>query len=68
MESEAALVNALAKVGPVTVAIYAGQQSFRLYSGSFYNEPKGSNGYYLLNHAVAAVGYGWLWKQRSGGL
>ena len=58
MGSEAALVNAIASVGPVSIAIDAGQQSFQFYSSGIYNEPKCANTYYLLNHAVAAVGYG----------
>jgi len=54
--SENDLTNALARVGPVSVAIDAGSSSFRRYrSGVHYSRSCSSR---RLNHAVLAVGYG----------
>merc|ERR1711931_182144 len=54
--SENDLTNALARVGPVSVAIDASANSFRRYrSGIHYSRSCSSR---RLNHAVLAVGYG----------
>jgi len=55
---EDALVNALASVGPIAIAIDASQFSFQFYSGGVYVEEDCRNGDYDLDHAVLAVGYG----------
>ncbi|XP_005355368.1 cathepsin L1-like [Microtus ochrogaster] len=54
--SEAALMNAVATVGPVSVGIDSHHYSFRFYSGGMYYEPNCSSS--KLDHAVLVVGYG----------
>jgi len=54
--SESALKEAVAKIGPISVAINAGQSSFHNYRSGVYDDPDCSA--YLLNHAVLVVGYG----------
>jgi len=66
--SEYAIKVAVATIGPIAVGISGYMNSFRLYSGGIYDDPKCGT---KLNHAVLIVGYGtedgknyWLVKNR----
>ncbi|KFM79650.1 Cathepsin S, partial [Stegodyphus mimosarum] len=54
--NEQALKQAVAIIGPISVAIDGGQETFHNYRGGIYDEPKCSNS--ELDHAVTVVGYG----------
>lgn len=56
--NEQALTKAIALKGPVSVAIDASQESFRLYDGGVYDEPNCGNQEENLDHGVLVVGYG----------
>lgn len=53
--SERALQQAIAQMGPISVAIDASHSSFQFYSEGVYLEPECSSD--ELDHAMAAVGY-----------
>jgi len=52
---ESALQQAVATVGPVSVAIDASQYTFQLYKSGVYDEAACSS--FMLDHGVLAVGY-----------
>ncbi|XP_062587982.1 procathepsin L-like, partial [Saccostrea cucullata] len=70
-QSESALQEAVASVGPISVAIDAGHKSFHLSKRGVYSEPACSST--KLDHGVLAVGFGskgsedyWLVKNSWG--
>lgn len=55
---ERKLMQAIAIKGPISIAIDASQESFRLYDGGVYDEPACGNQQENLDHGVLVVGYG----------
>jgi len=53
---ELALTEAIANVGPISVAIDASHESFQFYSSGVYDEPNCSN--VNVDHTLTIVGYG----------
>ncbi|KAG5271082.1 hypothetical protein AALO_G00175700 [Alosa alosa] len=65
--SETDLAAAVAQVGPVAVAVDAGQQTFHFYKRGLYYDPACNPR--ALNHAILAVGYtqnAWIVKNSWG--
>jgi len=56
--SESDLENAIATIGPISVAIDASRLSFQFYQSGVYDESRCKNGLDDLDHGVLAVGYG----------
>ncbi|CAF0775160.1 unnamed protein product [Adineta steineri] len=70
---EAALQQAVATIGPISVSIDASHSSFHLYESGVYNEPTCLKTLLDLDHAVLLIGYGtegdddyWLVKNSWG--
>ncbi|CAF3720072.1 unnamed protein product [Adineta steineri] len=70
---EAALQQAVATIGPISVLVDASHSSFHLYESGVYNEPTCIQTMYHLDHAVLLIGYGtegdndyWLVKNSWG--
>nr|CAX72658.1 Cathepsin L precursor [Schistosoma japonicum]CAX74801.1 Cathepsin L precursor [Schistosoma japonicum] len=70
---ERALMNAVATIGPVSVAINAGLSSFSMYKSGIYSDPECASASEDLDHGVLLVGYGiedgkpyWLIKNSWG--
>jgi len=69
---ESSLLDAVANVGPVAVAVDATHYGFQMYSDGVYNEPNNCGGM-MVNHSAMVIGYGteggadyWLVKNTWG--
>nr|XP_004656921.2 procathepsin L-like [Jaculus jaculus] len=62
--NEAALMNAVATVGPISAAINMAFESFQFYTGGIYYEPGCTDTF--VNHAVLVVGYGFEGEESDG--
>lgn len=58
--NEEALIDAIANVGPISVAIDASLETFGFYANGVYYDDNCKNDTDSLDHAVLAVGYGTL--------
>ncbi|XP_032740517.1 cathepsin R-like isoform X2 [Rattus rattus] len=63
-ESEDILMEAVATIGPISVAVDASFNSFGFYKKGLYDEPNCSNN--TVNHAVLVVGYGFEGNETDG--
>ncbi|XP_050000005.1 cathepsin 8-like isoform X2 [Alexandromys fortis] len=63
-ENEEALMHAVAIIGPISVGIDASHESFKLYRGGIYYEPKCRSD--VINHSVLLVGYGYEGRESDG--
>ncbi|XP_021036332.1 cathepsin M-like [Mus caroli] len=63
-ENEDALMNAVATIGPISVAIDARHESFMFYKRVIYHEPNCSSS--VVTHAMLLVGYGFVGNESEG--
>lgn len=57
-QNEEALKDAVARIGPVSVAIDGLRPTFRFYAGGIYFDPGCAKGMNPLNHGVLTIGFG----------
>lgn len=57
-DNEKALTNAIANIGPISVAVDFSSPQLQFYKKGIYYDENCKKDYASLNHAVAAVGYG----------